>query len=99
MSHLNEFHLQSGVVPLDGTTLPPGEKMDGPCLRPQAVAALSSSSWRRAPAIIDARSDVSMTISKPRFTAPAANAALAQCMTALIPYLCAASRIVSQVAI
>ena len=31
-----------------------------------------------------------MTMSKPRFTAPAANAALAQCMTP-VPALCAAS--------
>ena len=39
-----------------------------------------------------------MIMSKPRFTAPAANAALAQCMTALIPALWAASRILSHVA-
>ena len=39
-----------------------------------------------------------MIMSKPRFTAPAAKAALAQCMTALIPFLCATSRMLSQVA-
>src|SRR5690349_20654100 len=55
----------------------PGEAFGRPPrLRLQAVAALSLSSWRRAPAIIDARSDVSMIMSKPRFTAPAANSAL-----------------------
>src|SRR6202008_626946 len=51
----------------------------------QAVLALSSSSCIRAPAIMHDRSDVSITMSKPRFTAPAANAALAQCITHLIP--------------
>src|SRR5256884_982685 len=66
--------------------------------RPQAVAAFRSSSWRRTPAIIEARSEVSMTRSKPRFTEPAAKAALAQCMQALMPCLCAASRILSHVA-
>src|SRR5262245_47378936 len=70
----------------------------GETLRGHAVAALRSSSCLRAPAIIDARSDVSITMSKPRFTAPAAKPALAQCMTALMPCLCAASRILSQVA-
>src|SRR6185369_4754212 len=65
---------------------------------PQAVAAFRSSSWRRTPAIIDARSEVSITMSNPRFTAPAAKAALAQCMTALMPCLWAVSRILSQVA-
>ena len=39
-----------------------------------------------------------MTRSKPRFTDPAAKAALAQCMQALMPCLCAASRILSHVA-
>ena len=39
-----------------------------------------------------------MTMSKPRLTAPAANVALAQCMTALMLCLCAASRILSHVA-
>ena len=39
-----------------------------------------------------------MTRSKPRFTAPAANAALAQCIAALILCLWAASRMRSQVA-
>src|SRR5438128_1810189 len=63
-----------------------------------AVAAFRSSSWRRAPATIEARSEVSMTRSKPRFTAPAAKAALAQCMHALMPCLWAASRMRSQVA-
>ena len=38
-----------------------------------------------------------MIISKPRFTAPAAKSALAQCITALIPWRCAISRILSQV--
>ena len=42
-------------------------------------------------------SEVSITMSKPRFTAPAAKAALAQCMTHLMPALCAALRILSQV--
>src|SRR5262245_48032163 len=63
----------------------------------QAVLALNSSSWSRAPVIMHERSDVSITISNPRFTAPAANDALAQCMTALMPCLCADSRILSQV--
>ena len=36
---------------------------------------LSSSSCIRAPATMHDRSDVSITMSKPRFTAPAANAA------------------------
>ena len=41
------------------------------------------------------RSDVSITISNPRFTAPAANGAAAQCMTHLMPALCAAAKILS----
>ncbi len=39
------------------------------------------------------KSDVSITMSKPRLTAPAANAALAQCMTHLMPALCAAASV------
>jgi len=60
---------------------------------PQAVLDLSSLSCIRAPATMHDRSDVSITMSKPRFTAPAANAAPAQCMTHLMPCLCAVSRI------
>jgi hypothetical protein len=47
---------------------------------------LNSSSCIRAPAIMHDRSDVSITVSKPRFTAPAANAVLHYALDAgLIP--------------
>ena len=66
--------------------IPPGRKSrTDASSQPQAVLDLSSSSCARAPATMHDASDVSITMSKPRFTAPAANAAPAQCMTHLMP--------------
>src|SRR5262249_20171659 len=56
---------------------------------PGAAASGSQRGWRR-PASLAARSGGSMTLWRRRSPPPAANAALAQCMTALMLCLCAA---------
>src|SRR5262249_24093960 len=76
----------------------PRSRLSGAARSRYAGSAYRPASWRRTAAIMDARSDVSMIRPKPRFTDPAAKAALAQCMHALMPCLWAASRILSHVA-